>query len=394
MMEGFSVRKSITVSALALSALIAGAPAYAGVVKSATFLGEADIESLLQVDGTTLGGLSGLTGTGTPGEYLAISDDRADPRLYRLNIDMGDGTLDQGDVTVTGVERLFAQDGSSLGTINPDPEAIALIDGQVAITSERNANGLFPQVLTFDDNFRVFGELAVDEKFNQDGTGTKGVRNNLGFESLTVSPDSNTVFTATENALIQDGGTPTLTEGSASRIIRYEDGVATGEFVYLNDPIAEPSNPVDAFQTSGLVELLAISDDRMIALERSFSVGAPEGGYVAKLYEISLVGADDVSDIDALTGNEKAVRKRLISDLEVDFGITADNLEGLAFGPTRLDGLATLLIVADDNFSAFGPQRNQFVAIGLDLQPIPVPAAAPLMLAGLVGLSRIRRRAA
>ncbi len=36
-------------------------------------------------------------------------------------------------------------------------------------------------------------------------TQTAGIRNNLAFESLTISPDQKTLFTATENALFQDG---------------------------------------------------------------------------------------------------------------------------------------------------------------------------------------------
>ena len=41
---------------------------------------------------------------------------------------------------------------------------------------------------------------------------------------------------------------------------------------------------------NGLVELLPLDDDRLIAMERSFSVGAPGTGNTIKLFGVSLLG--------------------------------------------------------------------------------------------------------
>lgn len=73
--------------------------------KAAVFLGSATIPNKTIVNGTVVGGLSGLTRL-PDGTYVAISDDKANARTYSLAIDLQDGRLDQGDVTVEGVTRL------------------------------------------------------------------------------------------------------------------------------------------------------------------------------------------------------------------------------------------------------------------------------------------------
>ena len=109
---------------------------------------------------------------------------------------------------------------------------------------------------------------------------THGVRQNLAFEAAAVAPDGRHLFVGMEGALAQDGPAATLTNGSASRILRYNlaSGRLDRQDVYLTDPIAEPPVPVTQFAVSGLVELLPFNDEFMLSMERSFSVGAPGHG--------------------------------------------------------------------------------------------------------------------
>ncbi|MEO1511144.1 MAG: phytase [Planctomycetota bacterium] len=143
---------------------------------------------------------------------------------------------------------------------------------------------------------------------------------------------------------------------------------------------AEP-DPVDAFADSGLVELLALDNEgTLLALERSFSVGAEDRGYTGKLYLVRTQGATNVIDFDAVPTEiedgeleinvDEVATKELLADLS-EFDIVVDNVEGLAFGPELADGRQSLIIVSDDNFSAFGPQATQFVALALDLGTVP-----------------------
>ena len=120
---------------------------------------------------------------------------------------------------------------------------------------------------------------------------SSGVRQNLGFESAGVH--GHDLFSATENALFQDGPPATVSSGSPARILRYDlrSGRLERQWIYKTDPVAEPPVPATQFSVNGLVELLPLDDDTLIAMERSFSVGAPGTGNSIKLYEVSLRGA-------------------------------------------------------------------------------------------------------
>ena len=58
--------------------------------------------------------------------------------------------------------------------------------------------------------------------------------------------------------------------------------------------------PANQFAVNGLVELLPLNNQFMLAMERSFSVGAPGTGNTIKLYDVALPGADDVNGFDSL----------------------------------------------------------------------------------------------
>ena len=179
------------------------------------------------------------------------------------------------------------------------------------------------------------------------------------------------------------GGRSTTDLSSAARIIQYDlaTGDAVAEYVYEVDPIANEPDPAGAFADSGLVELLALDNQgTLLALERSFSVGAPDRGYTGKLYLVQLNGATNVIGQDKVpTGIDdgeleinvdEVVSKTLLADLG-DYGIVVDNIEGMTLGPVLPDGSQSLVIVSDDNFSAFGPQVTQFITLALDLGTVP-----------------------
>jgi hypothetical protein len=61
-----------------------------------------------------------------------------------------------------------------------------------------------------------------------------------------------------------------------------------------------------------------------------------------------------------------------------DVGVTADNLEGLSYGPRLPNGNPTLLVISDDNFSTAGSvQINQFLLFELEGTRAEATAAAP-----------------
>jgi hypothetical protein len=235
--------------------------------------------------------------------------------------------------------------------------------------------------------------------------GDSGIVNNLAFESLTVSTDGRTLYTATENALVQDGPVATVATGSNSRILSFDlsTGQAGAEYVYPVSPVALPASPAGGFATNGLVELLAIAPGEFIAVERSFSAGAatpgtgPNGqptGNTIRLFHVDVRNATDVSGLNSLAGQSfTAATKTLLlnlSDLRHDDNtpLATDNIEGITLGPVLADGRRSLILVSDNNFGA--TQFTQFVALAIT--PIPEPASALMCLAGLVGITLVARR--
>ncbi|ACB52843.1 phytase [Crocosphaera subtropica ATCC 51142] len=353
-------------------------------VQSINFIGEVNFPTGLTFEGTEFGGISGLVYDHFNGVYYGLSDDRSqlnDARFYSLNIDLSDGILDGQDITFNGVTTLLDEDGNPFINNRIDPEGIALTSrGTLFISSEGNANTLLdPFVNEFSLSGQQFNTLPVPSKFLPIADQSSGIRNNQAFESLTITPDERYLYTAVENALWQDGINSTLENESAVRILQYDlkTGEAAKEFLYFTAPIPNDSNPSGGFADNGLVELLAIDNTgTFLALERSFAAGV---GNNIRLYQVNLQGATDISQFDSLAIDpdnpndglfdvDSVAQKRLLIDFD-ELGITLDNSEALAFGPTLPNGNQSLIVVSDNNFN--DSQFTQFLAFELDINSIP-----------------------
>lgn len=355
----------------------------AQTVASVEVLGELTFPTGTMFQNTEVGGLSSIVYDPNTGLYYAISDDRSqinNARYYTIYIDVSDGSLDDGDVQFVRVTTILDENGQPFAAGSLDPEGIALTArGTLFISSEGSA-GATPPIDPFIKRFVRSGvqngELVVPDKFLPDGS-TVGVRNNLAFESLNITPNQQYLVTASENALVQDGPATDVGQGSMARILLYNlhTRQPVHEFVYEVGEVPDAPDPADAFRTNGLVELLALDNSgNFLAMERAFSVGK---GNTVGVYEISLAGATDVSGYDDLfdeaTGTAvplTPVSKRLIFDVEDDFGIEPDNLEGMTFGPMLPDGRQLLIIVSDNNFNPAN-QLTQFIAVAVELVPAP-----------------------
>ena len=390
------MRTVLALSALALAALASAQ------IGSLTFLGSQSIATnSTTFGGAKIGGHSGIDYDPASGNYYVQSDARTatdgDPygRFFTARIDglKTSGTFGAGSVAFTGLTSLKTPGGDPFAAGGLDPESIRLHDGRFYVSSEGAATATVAQdpfVRAYDATGTQVRSLPLPDKFraSTDPNGT-GVRNNLAFESLAFTPDGLSLYTATENALKQDGPLATVGNGSNSRILRYDltTGLAAQEYVYQVDPVAAPSS---VFTVNGLVELLAVDDHRLLALERSFSVGV---GNSVKLYEIDLSGATDVSgvaSVASLTGIAP-VSKRLVYDFNTLFAPSAlDNLEGMTFGPILPDGSRSLVFVSDDNFDPTNTVGTQFLAFKVNA--VPEPTTLTALGVGAVALLRRRRR--
>jgi hypothetical protein len=330
-------------------------------------LGEFIYPSATRYEGTLVTELSGLVFDARRNLYYAVSDDRSEnrARFYTLAIDIGATGI--RDVRVTGVTTL---DGNAtIPGIQPyelndaDLEEIVLLpDGQVILSSERDRNNA-PWLRRYAIDGTLLSELPLPLAFRP--AEGKGVRRNLAFEGMTLTPDGTTLYLANEDALAQDGPITTFDAGSQVRILRYDlrGGVwlPGPQVVYRTERIFARPSPPDGPADNGVSGLLwvrhVLPQYDLIVMERSFVAGR---GNDVNLYGVTLAGADDVSELDALPVPfaGQPVRKTLLANI-TRAGATPDNLESIAFGPRLPNGRPSLILMADDNASS--TQRNQFL---------------------------------
>jgi hypothetical protein len=245
-----------------------------------------------------------------------------------------------------------------------DPEGLTLTaQDTLVVTSEGIATRhIAPFVREFDLSGRQVGEFAVPGYFDPSDD-TTGVRQNLGFEAAAVAPDGQQLFVGTENALVQDGPAATTATGSPARILRYHlgHGGSDRQYVYPTDPVTGPST---VFTVNGLVELLPLNNEFLLAMERSFSVGA---GNTIRIYRVALPGATNVSgdaDLDNVTGLRQAQKTLLLELPAAVGGQPLDNVEGMTRGPRLPDGRTSVLLVSDNNFTPGQDSQVLLLALG------------------------------
>lgn len=350
--------------------------------------------------GVEFGGISGLD-RAADGSYWAIADDRGGergtPRFYNLSLDYDAAGFN--GVTVNSQTYMQRPDGTTFpsNARTVDPEGIRVApNGNLYWSSEGNWNAnaasrYQPFVREMTTSGVFVREFATPAMYNYVDNATTGGRNNKLFEALTVTPDG-TIYTANEDALVQDGPLTSISNGSVVRLTALDpvSGTAGAQYAYELPPIPVDAVPGAPFgPDNGLPELLAISDTQFIAIERAFAFGV---GNTIRL-TLAEITADttDVSSFASLTGADYTpMRRTLLLEMPITFdGITLDNIEGVSWGKTLANGNRTLVLVADNNFSA--TQSTQFIAI--EVSAVPEPEQYAQLLAGL-GLLAFARRAA
>ena len=333
----------------------------------ANLIGREIIPTGLIFENTEVGGLSGITYNPEQQLYYAIADDpgtKNPARFYTLKIN-----FDSPDepVTVTAVTSLLTTNGQPFANNTLDPEGIAFTKNSVFVSSEGNINQkIAPFIKEFSLEGQELSSLPIPEKFfNPSSQQSQGLRQNLGLESVTLTPDQKYLFTANENALIQDGEEPTLEQGTPCRILRYnlETRQPEQEFLYITEPLAKPPLLPKEFKIQGLVDLLAIDENHLISLERSFALGS---GFTIRLFLVSRQKATNIQDIESLKTNSltiNPVKKSFLLNLST-LNIPLDNIEGLTWGSELENGKRSLILISDNNFNAF--ETTQAIALSLN----------------------------
>jgi hypothetical protein len=358
----------------------------------------------------SFGSLSGLSRDGASGQYLAVNDDRLEARLVWLDIRYAGTAL---EVTPTRVASVTAAPGVEARRIShADLEAIvALPDGTFVAAEEGHVvrEGRLPQpgvwqpallpltrdgrvtrIVEFPPMFHIDGarpgtpapaSVVSDPRSPAPGSplparGSRGIRDNQGFESLTRTPDGRLVA-GLEQPRYEDGSPPRFDLGARVRLVEFmaagEAWTAARQWIYELSPtprVAGFDRVCDAGE-NGLSDLLALDGHRFLALERSCLLDGSNGARNAiRIYEADVSAADDVSRIDSLVGSTaRPARKTLLLDLgSIVTRLSPElagleNFEALAFGPPLSGGGRSLLLVSDNNMRA--TQKNAFLLFAL-----------------------------
>ncbi|EEQ93033.1 Hypothetical protein OINT_2000165 [Brucella intermedia LMG 3301] len=361
----FSIERAAVMKApLAALFLALATSAVAHEMPKPELIGAFTLPTGLKIGGVEFGGISGLDYDPRADVYYAISDDRSEnapARFYKLKLAIDGSGMQSLDILET--VTLLDKAGKPFALKDVDPESIRFntATGTIYWSSEGDRNGR-PFVGEAKTDGSFIREFALPEAYIPDEGRTRGIRNNLSFESLTITPDGKTLLAGTENALVQDGDKATLDHGSRSRIIAFDlaSGNVTAQYAYDTGPIFTKATEPPFWNDNGMSEFVADGND-LLTVERSFAMGV---GNRITLYRASFDGASNVKDVPSLASEPVTpLSKQLLLQLdEGDFGLDIDNIEAVTFGPV-VDGKRTLVLASDNNFSH--GQVSQFIALKL-----------------------------
>jgi len=361
--------KQLAIYATVLAIVAIGSLAWASTLR---FLGSYAIPSdEWNYEDALVGGISGLAHDASRDVCYAVNDDQG--ILYTLKITIDENGIH--DVEVLGMTRLDSNQ-ITLGIQpyeedNIDAEEVVLTpDDTLIISSELDHNGN-PWIRTFALDGALLGQIPIPRKFLPIPSLTQGVRPDLAFEALALTPTGNTLYVANEQALGQDYPTATVSRGTIVRIIAYnmnhDIATVTAEYAYRTEPIfVVPVGGTSA--ENGVSAMLSIKhlmpEYDLLVMERAYSSGV---GYDIKLFGISLAGATNIMNAERLPClcSTRTVKKTLLLRISAEPGhsnipIQPDNMEAMTIGPKLANGHATLILTSDNDFN--DSQRNLFLA--------------------------------
>ena len=367
--------RSLLLAAVLLAACTTSKGVELNGIETLRFLGATTVPNDASVDGTLVGGLSGLDYSPATGAWAIISDDKSEKapaRFYLAQIDLSGGAP---KVSLNPAVLLQQADGkpypnAKVGGEVPDPESIRFDPSGSALwwSSEGDRKlGVSPFVRETGLDGKFLAGLSVPTMFAIHKDQERGSRHNLSFEALSFTPRSDALWLGMESALYEDGPIATTTAGTVSRFTKFDrSGKRLGQYAYPVDPIQAAPKGKNA--DNGVSEILALDDNRLLVLERSGVEGA-DGIWTLyiRLYQADVGDATNVANLPALAGADyRPMTKRLVLDLSKlpELGSPSlpkiDNIEGVSFGPDLPNGHRSLVLVSDNNFNS--DQITQFLA--------------------------------
>ncbi len=344
------------------------------------YVGETSIKTGTRFQKSEIGGLSGIVWD--RGILYALSDDKGrngEPRFFEFTLKIEKSKIllspkavqfiskvptvntAKNEVPQVKAEGLNSK-ASGNNLIELDPEGLALLsNGNLVLSSEGDNNAKprqMPRIFQMQKSGAWFEEIELPKKYLPEATGQQkvGVQNNLSFEGLTSI--GNSLFAITEAPLVQDEKAGV--EGSFVRLLQFESTESSKfkiskEMVYPTSALVNNDKGPQVF--NGVSEILALSESKLLVLERGVRIQGKSWACTVSLYLVetgkatNVLAAEKLSDIKFVS-----LEKTKIIDFETDLEkFRADkkvqNFEALSWGPTLPDGRRSLLVMSDNNFS-------------------------------------------
>ena len=232
---------------------------------------------------------------------------------------------------------------------NGDSEGIAYDPGSGCVWISDEATPTIKEFLTSGMAQRTAPVPSLQQTYK---------RANKSLESLTISGDGLTMWTANEEALTCDGE---ASQGDSSvrtivRLVRFTRSTlqsawtASGQWAYRCDP-CRPSL-ISSYKQSGLSGLCALPDGSLLALEREVSTSTWGRCRIYRIPATEFVPSKDVSGISSLANaSYTRVGTELLLDFEGGGRKEIIVYEGICLGPRLADGSLSVILVSDGGAS-------------------------------------------
>lgn len=325
-------------------------------------------------ENTLVGGLSGIDYNSKTNQYYIISDERSatsPARFYTADIDIQNNKI--ASVNFTSVHTLKQAGGHTFPSIKEnavraaDPESIRYnpVKNTLVWSSEgdkavRNGAAVLQDPFVYEidvkgnflDSFLIPSHLRMK-------AGEAGPRTNGAFEGLTFDKNFNALYVSIEEPLFDDGPRADVDiPGAPVRITKFNTATRKpiAQYAYLLDAVARKPLLADAFRVNGVPEILWYDENKLLVMERSFTMGILSS--TIKIYLTDYSNATDVLNRANLIKKAayQPMSKRLLLNSDSLSQFT-DNIEGMTFGPKLPNGNRSLILIADNNFQKI--QKSQ-----------------------------------
>ncbi|QHS61567.1 esterase-like activity of phytase family protein [Chitinophaga agri] len=314
--------------------------------------------------GTTIGGLSGIDYDSARKVYYIICDDRSEKQPARFYTAQVPVSRKEGDsVIFKDVTYLRKRDGKTYPSkqdFAPDPEAMRYNPHTQSFVWSSEGERILspagyilndPGVYEIDGLGRLVDSFPLPPQFHMQAS-ENGPRRNGTFEGLGFTPNGQYMFVSLEEPRYEDGPRADLKDTTAyTRLIKYDIQTRkpVAQYAYRLSPVAHAPVPADEFRVNGISDILPLSSDKLLVMERSYSRGVKNN--TIRVYTIEIGNATNINNIGSLktTKSFTPVKKTLLLDFDT-LHTYVDNVEGMTFGPVLPNGHRSMIFVVDNNF--------------------------------------------